>query len=339
VQSEAIFLVKKGASRDAFEKRNILLPELKAGEVLIKSEAFGLNYADVMARNGLYRDAPPMPCVIGYEVVGEIVSVGPNGALELIGKRVLAFCRFGGYGRHVITTALAILLIDDLPSAELLALSTQGATAYYMTDILAPIQKGDRVLVHAAAGGVGSLLVQLAKRRGATVIAKVGSSQKETLSKELGADFTINYKENDYFEILKKQPKIDVSFNPVGGSTFSKDMKLMNSGGKLFLFGGSELSGGRYGFLSSLNFLRKMGLVVPAILMMGSRSILGVNMLKIADQKPQVMHDCLAALMELYRKDEIKICVGKVYDVKDIALAHDYLESGASMGKLSITWD
>ena len=339
MKSEAIFLVKKGSSSDAFQKRHIVLPDLNSGEVLIKSEAFGLNYADVMARNGMYRDAPPMPCVIGYEVVGEVIDVGPNGSSELIGKRVLAFCRFGGYGRHAITTELATVAIGDMPSSEVLALSTQGVTAYYMTDVLAPIQKGERVLVHAAAGGVGSFLIQLAKRRGATVIAKVGSSQKEARSKELGADFTINYKEKDYAEVLKKQPKIDVSYNPFGGSTFSKDMKLMNSGGKLFLFGGSELSGGRYGFFSSLNFLRKMGIVIPAVLMMSSRSILGVNMLKIADHRPKVMQECLAALMELYRKEKIKVCVGKVYAVKDIALAHDYLESGASMGKISITWD
>lgn len=339
MQSEAIFLVKKGNAKHAFEKRPISLPDLKAGEVLIQSEAFGLNYADVMARNGLYREAPPMPCVIGYEVVGVVTAVGPECSQGLIGKRVLAFCRFGGYGRHVITTELASVPIGDLLSSEVLALSTQGVTAYYMTDVLAPIQEGDRVLIHAAAGGVGTLLIQLSKIRGAEVIAKVGSKDKEVLVKKLGADYTINYKANDYGAYLSSQPKIDVSYNPVGGTTFKTDWKSLNAGGKLFLFGGSELSAGRFGFLSSLNFLRNMGIVIPVGLMMSSKSILGVNMLKIADFNPAVMQNCLHNIMRLYETKQIKVVVGKVYAVRDISLAHEHLESGLSMGKISILWD
>ena len=318
MKSEAIFLVKKGDAKDAFLRKEIIIRALKKGEVIIKSEAFGLNYADVMARNGLYREAPPMPCVIGYEVVGEVVSVGPGGDSDLIGKRVLAFCRFGGYSRHVITTEIALVTIDDLPSSEVLALSTQGVTAYYMTDYLAPIQHGERVLIHAAAGGVGTLLIQLAKRRGAKVIAKVGSTEKETIVRNLGADQVINYKSQDYIEEINYSKKLDVSFNPVGGSTFKKDWRHLGPGGKLYLFGGAELSGGRFGILSSLNFLRKMGVIIPAALMMSSKSILGVNMLKIADEKPMIMQVCLTQLTELYLQKKIQVIVGKVYNVKDI---------------------
>ena len=339
MKSEAIFLVKKGDAKHAFLRKEIILPALKKGEVIIKSEAFGLNYADVMARNGLYREAPPMPCVIGYEVVGEVVSVGLGGNSDLIGKRVLAFCRFGGYSRHVITKEIALVPIDDLPSSEVLALSTQGVTAYYMTDYLAPIQHGDRVLIHAAAGGVGTLLIQLAKRKGAKVIAKVGSTEKETIVRNLGADQVINYKTQDYIEGINDSKKLDASFNPVGGSTFKKDWRHLGPGGKLYLFGGAELSGGRFGILSSLNFLRKMGVIIPAALMMTSKSILGVNMLKIADEKPAIMQVCLTQLMELYLQKKIQVIVGKVYNVKDISSAHKYLESGASIGKISVVWD
>ena len=339
MKSEAIFLVKKGDAKHAFLRKEITLPALKKGEVIIKSEAFGLNYADVMARNGLYREAPPMPCVIGYEVVGEVVSVGLGGNADLIGKRVLAFCRFGGYSRHVITKEIALVPIDDLPSSEGLALSTQGVTAYYMTDYLAPIQRGERVLIHAAAGGVGTLLIQLAKRRGAKVIAKVGSTEKETIVRNLGADQVINYKTQDYIEGINDSKKLDASFNPVGGSTFKKDCRNLGPGGKLYLFGGAELSRGRFGILSSMNFLRKMGVIIPAALMMSSKSILGVNMLKIADEKPTIMQVCLTQLMELYLQKKIQVIVGKVYNVKDISSAHKHLESGASIGKISVVWD
>ena len=89
MKSEAIYLIKKGAANQAFERRSLELPALGTNDVLVESEAFGLNYADVMARNGLYREAPPMPCVIGYEFVGKVIEVGPNVDKSLIGKRVI----------------------------------------------------------------------------------------------------------------------------------------------------------------------------------------------------------------------------------------------------------
>ena len=167
MKTEAIYLIKKGAAENAFERRALDLPILKSNEVLVESEAFGLNYADVMARNGLYREAPPMPSVIGYELVGKIVEIGSAVNASLLGKRVLAFCRFGGYGKHVIAKDYGIVPINDMPAETVMALCTQAVTAYYMSDVLSPIQKGDKVLIHAAAGGVGTILIQLAKRRGA----------------------------------------------------------------------------------------------------------------------------------------------------------------------------
>jgi NADPH2:quinone reductase len=341
MKSKALVLKQKGESKHAFELQDIHLPDIKEDEVLIESEAFGLNYADVMARNGLYRDAPEMPCVIGYEAVGIVIEVGSKSNQKILGKRVLAFCRFGGYGRHIITKSEATVLIDDLPSQEVLALSTQAVTAYYMTDVLSPVSKGDRVLVHAAAGGVGTILIQLAKRKGAIVIAKVGTREKEEVVRQFGADHVINYRDSNYEEEVKSfldGKPLDISYNPVGGTTFRKDMKLIGAGGRLFIFGGSELSGGKFGFLSSINFLRKMGIIIPAGLMMTSKSILGVNMLKIADHRPEVMRESLKKLIGWYRNGELQICVGGVFDVDKISEAHDLLEGGKSKGKISVRW-
>ena len=342
MNTKAVILKRKGSSSQAFEIGGIELPPLNQDEILIKNQAFGLNYADIMARNGLYRDAPPMPCVIGYEVVGEVVEVGNKLSRSLIGKRVLAFCRFGGYGQHVITKGNSAIEIDDLPSEEVLALCTQAVTAYYITDMLSPIRKGDSVLIHAAAGGVGTILIQLAKKRGANVIAKVGSNEKIPLVKNLGADFTVNYREKDYYEEVKSYlgaSPLDVSCNPVGGSTFKKDWKLLGAGGRLVLFGGSELSSGKFGVFSALNFLRKMGIIIPAGLMMNSRSILGVNMLKIADHQPVIMQEALNEIIKLYRNNELKVHSGGVFHVNEIHQAHHLLESGKSLGKIIVEWD
>lgn len=341
MKSEAFFLCRKGAADKAFEKREFDFPNPTDNKVLIEVEAFGLNYADVMARNGLYREAPPMPCIVGYEVVGKIIAVGENADSSLIGKRVIGFCRFGGYAKHVITDDYAAVEVENQDVGELLALCTQAVTAYYMAEYLTPIHKIDTVLVHAAAGGVGTILIQLAKLKGATVIAKVGRSEKEALVKDLGADYVVNYRDSDYVEQINKAlngDRIDISFNPVAGSTYKKDMALLGSGGRMILFGGSELSGGKYGIFSQLNFVRKMGLVLPIGLMMRSKNIMGVNMLKIADNRPKVMEACLNDVVELYKAGKLKPQVGGVYSSDQLAEAHTALEEGNTTGKLVITW-
>ena len=340
-KSEAYFLSKKGDAHTAFEKRNFEIPECGEGQVVVETEAFGLNYADVMARRGLYREAPPMPCVIGYEVVGRIVDTGANVNPELLGKRVIAFCRFGGYAKHVITNDYAVVEAENGDASELMALCTQAVTAYYMAEYLTPIHPGDTVLIHAAAGGVGSILIQLAKLKGARVVAKIGRDEKRALVESLGADFVVNYNQSDYEEqinSLLNGNRIDISYNPVAGSTFKKDMRLLGSGGRMILFGGSELSNGKWGFFSQLNFVRKMGLVIPIGLMMRSKNILGVNMLKIADNRPKVMEYCLKEVVELYKQGKLKPQVGGSYPAEELPVAHEALESGRTTGKLSVHW-
>jgi NADPH2:quinone reductase len=341
IESEAFFLVKKGQPADAFARRPLELDEPTAHEVIIEAEAFGLNYADVMARRGLYREAPPFPCVIGYEVVGRVSHIGPEVDPALLNQRVLGFCRFGGYAKHVRTFDYATVPVEDQAAGELLALCTQAVTAYYMAEYLSPLRAHDTVLVHAAAGGVGTLLIQLAKLKGAKVIAKIGSDSKAELVRSLGADHVVNYRNGDYAAEVQKilgEARLDVSFNPVAGSTFKKDMALLGSGGRMIVFGGSELSNGKWGVFSALNFLRKMGLVIPVGLMMRSKNILGVNMLKIADNKPVVLQECLHAVVELYRQGKLKPQVGAVYTSDELNIAHSLLESGNSTGKIAVVW-
>ena len=342
IQSEAFFLTKVGSPEQAFALQPLELGAPKENEVLIENEAFGLNYADVMARRGLYREAPPFPCVVGYEVVGKVIAVGSKQDERLIGKRVIGFCRFGGYARHTLTNNYAVVVVQDQPANELLALCTQAVTAFYMSEYLTPIHKFDTVLIHAAAGGVGTILIQLAKLKGARVIAKIGDNSKRAVVENLGADFVVNYNDSDYEEQIAHflgKDRVDISFNPIAGSTFKKDMNLLGSGGRIILFGGSELAKGKWGVFSKLNFVRKMGLVLPIALMMRSKNILGVNMLKIADNKPKVLEHCLNAVVELYSQGKIIPQVGGEYSTANLNEAHSALESGKTTGKLSVNWD
>ena len=151
----------------------------------------------------------------------------------------------------------------------------------------------------------------------------------------------INYRDQDYEQEVRSFLNgvgLDISFNAVGGATFKKDMKLIGAGGRLFIFGGAALSNGKFGILSSLNFLRKMGLIIPAGLMMSSKSILGVNMLKIADYRPEVMKESLKWLIESYQKGELRVFVGGIFNSDQIAEAHELLEGGTSKGKISVRW-
>ena len=339
--TEGFFLVRNGQSKDAFEKKKfkIILP--KDNEVLIEVEAFGLNYADIMARRGLYRDAPSLPCIIGYEVVGTIIRIGPKVNKSKLGQRVIAFCRFGGYAKHVITYEYATVIVGDQQASSLMGLCTQGVTAFYMSESLISVNKLDKVLIHSAAGGVGSILIQLVKLKGAYVIAKVGSREKESLVKELGADFVVNYNKGDYIKKIKEKfshSSLDIVFNPIGGKTFKRDFSLLGSGGRIVLFGAADLSKGKMGILSKLNFLFNMGFVLPISLMIKSKNILGVNMLKIADDKPEVLLFCLQEISKLYLEGKIKPQVGGLYNANQLAEAHDALEGGKTTGKLVVTW-
>ena len=333
-------IVKYGKPEAAFQLLDHEKPVRKQGEVLIEVEAFGLNYADIMARNGLYREAPKPPFVPGYEVVGKVVECDEKS--DLLNKRVIAFTRFGAYAEYVTTAERGIQLIDEkMPAGEAVALATQYVTAYHAAYEAVNLFNGDRIMVHAAAGGVGIAITQLAKLKGCEVFGTASSDEKLNFLKQNGVDHPINYKTHDYeLEILKiiGDDRLDVAFNSIGGSTFKKDRNLVGTAGRQVLYGGAERSGKKFGIFSTLNFVRKMGLVIPIGLMMKSKGIIGVNMLKVADYKPHIISRCMAELLKLYNAGKIKPYVGGDFSSDELAKAHHLLESRQSIGKIVVKW-
>lgn len=337
---KAAVLVKYGNAQSAFAISEIDEPKVSLTQVKIKVEAFGLNFADVMARKGMYADAPKLPAILGYEVVGKVIEQGNQVSQNYIGKRVLAFTRFGGYGKIVLTDEKAIVEVHEKDDAgKLLALATQYCTAYYSAFIATTIQKNDIVLQHAAAGGVGTALTQLCKIRGAKVIGLTSSESKYDYLKNNGCDEVINYKTQDYSKIIaSKFGKVDVSFNSVAGSTFKKDLRLLNFGGRLVCYGAAQRMTGKLGFISTLGFVFKMGAIVPIKLLIKSQSLIGVNMLRIADHKPDVLQNCMQEVYTLFKENKINPLVGATFSVNEIAGAHTLLEQGKSTGKIVIHW-
>lgn len=338
----AVVLTQKGEASKALQIQDVPIPEPKSEELRIKVECFGLNYADVMARLGLYDAAPKMPCIVGYEVVGIVEKVGEDADQRLINKRVVAFTRFGGYAEYAVTKADAVAEIGDMDGGKACAIAVQYATAYYMAIDQINLYPGDKVMIHAGAGGVGTALIQLCKLKGCEVYSNAGSDDKLDYMKSHGADHVMNYRKEDYLDSIQQKigtGQLQAAFNPIAGSTFKKDMKLLGAGGKLMLFGGSERSGKKWGALSTLNFVRKMGILIPIGLLMGSKSVMGVNMLNIGDQQSHVLRRCMRGIIELVKAKKIEPHVGATFSADQIAEAHELLESRKSVGKVVVYWN
>lgn len=339
---KAAFLVKNGPADAAFEVRETAMPQRKPNEYLIKVEAFGLNFADVMARQGFYRDAPPLPAILGYDLVGRVVEA-PDGHADAIGKRVAAMSRFGGYAEYAVAIPGAVFFVSDgMDDAEACALGTQYCTAWHAAFQATSMNSGDTVLIHAAAGGVGTALVQLALWKGCTVVAMAGSDAKINELKTAGAHHTVNYQLEDYAEVIPKllgtKRPIDLSFNAVGGTTFKKDMKLLRPGGRLVLYGASERTGKKGGNLATYKMLWQMGIVIPLLLVAGSRSVIGVNVLRIADHRPDLIKAAVAELSKLLDGGIIQPKSGGVYPIERLADAHRALELRQTTGKVAVKW-
>ncbi|MCF6366078.1 MAG: zinc-binding dehydrogenase [Bacteroidales bacterium] len=341
---KAYYLIKNGGSKDAFELRELNLPEPGENDVTIEVEVFGLNFADVMARLGYYKACPSLPAVIGYDVAGRIIKKGSNVKDLEIGQRVTALTRFGGYATHVNTNHHGVIPIkEDTDAAKATALATQYATAYYAAEYSMNLQKGEHVLVQAAAGGVGTALVQLAKRRGCTVYGTAGSDEKIEYLKKQGVDFPINYRKQDFYEYIKSvkgEKSMDAIFDSIGGNYVKKGLKLLAPGGRFAMYGAAQIAGNsdKKSAFRQIKTLLGFGKYRPTQFFANSQTLIGVNMLQIGDYKPYILKKCMGNVVDLFNKGEINPTVNKVFDVKDLEEAHDYIQKRKSVGKIAVKW-
>ncbi len=339
---KAAVLVKTGPARAAFELRDLPDPVPGDSQIRVAVEYSGVNFADVHARLGIYREAPPPPSILGYEVVGRIDAVGRDCPGFRPGTRVVAMTRFGGYATKALSTRYGVSPIpEDFDGAAATALATQFTTAWYAAEEMVKLQKGDRVLIHSAAGGVGTALIQIAKRHGCTVLGVTGSPSKLEYLKAHGVDIPLLVSDGRllpaYREAAGDAP-LDVIFDPVGGSQVRKGMRLLGSGGRMVCLGVSGAVGPHAGILRSLGNVLSLGVLHPAYLMLRSKGIIGVNMLEIGDHKPCVIRRCLDEVVARAIAGELRPVVGKVYRATEVAQAHEDLESRRTVGKIVLRW-
>ena len=338
---KSIFLTKYGNASSAFETKEMPMPEPNENEVRIKVEVFGLNFADVMARRGLYQDCPPLPCVLGYEVVGRIESVGKQVKTLSLGDRVAAFTHFGGYSEYVVIDERGAAKIpDEMPANFAAALVTQYCTAYFASMIATKVFEGEKVLIHAAAGGLGTAFVQLLKLRKAVIFGTCSSDEKVNYLRSIGVQYPINYKTSDYKSELKKilgKERIDVVFDSLGGKYIRDGVKLLGPCGRMVCLGGAELLSTR-NLIVRIGKMLQFGFYHPGLLMMKSKAIIGVNMLKVAENKPEVLFSVLNELILLEKNGLIMPSEGKEYPITKLNEAHAALENRTTIGKIVVRW-
>lgn len=339
---KAQVLVKTGPASKAFEMRELPDPIPGNGQVRIAVETFGLNFADVLARRGLYQDAPPLPSVLGYDVVGRVDAVGPECGRMKEGMRVVAMTRFGGYATKAISNCCgAVPLPDDYDAAAATALATQFGTAWYAAEEMVRLHAGDRVLVHSAGGGLGNALVQIAKSHDCIVYGTTSTPAKVEFLRNHGVDEPICTAGSDFAEEYRRVASgkpLDVVFDPIGGSTTRKGMRLLGSGGRMVCLGVSEMVVARPNIFRSLRTMLSFGISHPVVLMIHSKGIIGINMLRIGDDRPNVILRCLTASVKRGVSGEFHPVVGKTFPAENIADAHAALEARATVGKIAMQW-
>ena len=211
------------------------------GQVLVDVRASGITFADTMARMGLYQEAPKPPCVVGYEVAGEVAAVGPGVENVAVGDRVVAGTRFGGYAEQVVVKASDVFSLPErLSFEEGTAVPVNYATAWTGLLRYGGLRPGERVLIHAAAGGVGTAATQIAKREGAQIHGTASPGKHEAIRAN-GVDHAIDYTRPGWERDL---PSFDLVMDAIGGRSFRRSYDLLRPGGRLVAFGASSVAPG-----------------------------------------------------------------------------------------------
>jgi NADPH:quinone reductase len=297
------------------------VPDPKPNEALVQIEASGVNFIDVYFREGRY--PAPLPFINGQEAAGLVVAVGTDVTTLRIGDRVAYTGVPGSYAEYAAVPADRLVkLPDELDFNQAAAAMLQGMTAHYLSHATYPIKSGDSVLIHAAAGGVGLLLVQMAKHLGARVIGTAGSSAKAQLARDAGADEVINYTEQDFeteTQRLTEGKGVQVVYDGVGKDTFAKDLNVLSPRGYLVLFGGAS------GAVPAFDLLE---LTKHGSLFVTRPSL--QHYVSTREELEQRANDVLQMVL----RGDLKLRIHKTYPLAEAAQAHRDLEGRKTTGKL-----
>ncbi len=307
---------------EVFKLEEVTLPEPGGGEAIVTVEAAGVNFIDVYHRTGLYPGA--LPFTPGMEAAGVVEAVGPGVYEVEVGDRVAYAMERGSYAERAVVPAWKLVRLPESLDAEAgAAAMLQGMTAHYLTRSTYPLAGGETALVHAAAGGVGLLLVQMAARIGATVIGTVSTEEKASLAREAGADAVILYTEGDFAEEalrLTDGRGVHVVYDSVGQATFDQSLACLRPRGLLALFGQSS------GSVPPIN---------PSVLATGGGSLFLTRpgLAHYAADRGELLERA-GDVLHWVATGELRLRIDRTYPLSEAAEAHRALEGRQTAGKV-----
>jgi NADPH:quinone reductase-like Zn-dependent oxidoreductase len=319
-------------------------PSAGPGELLIGVRAAGINFADTMARVGLYPEAPKPPCVLGYEVAGTVEAAGEGVEGFAVGDRVMAGTRFGGQAELVaVPEAQALPLPEEMSFEQGAAFPVNYGTAYAALVIMGGLEASERVLIHAAAGGVGISAIQIARARGAEIYGTASASKHDAIRAQ-GVEYAIDYRSDDFEQEIKRitgGEGVDVIMDATGPTNFRKDYRLLRQGGRLIMYGMSEANAGTGRSIPRL--LRGLATMPMATMpwwkslqvMSENKGVFGLNMLAWWDREglDRVLEP-LAIGLETGAFDPV---VAEAFSFDRTGDAHRFIAERRNIGKVVLT--
>jgi len=301
------------------------VPDPGEGEVRIEVKAAGINFADIMQRRGHYQGGPTPPYVPGMEVAGVIDAVGDGVGREVGDEVVTMVAGGGGYAEYAIGDAMGLF---DIPAGlsfeEAAGFPVQFLTAQNCLHEWGNLEEGESVLIHAAAGGVGTAAVQLAREAGAEIYGTASTQAKLEKAASLGCDHPINYEEEDFVEVIDEETDygVDLVLDGVGGETTSESLKALKEFGRMVVFGAAS---GEPGRPRTDNIL------------FGNQTIIGYHLGRGIARKPMRVLSSVNELSDMLAEGKLDVQFDKAFALEDAAEAHEYVESRQSMGKVVLT--
>jgi len=313
--------VKQPGGPEVLELVDVPVPEPKANEAVVKLAASGVNFIDVYQREGRYK--VPLPFILGQEGAGAVTAVGSNVTSVKAGDRVAWTGLMGGYAEYAAVSADRLVAIPaGVTDQQAAAAMLQGMTAHYLCHDTYPLKRGETALVHAAAGGVGLLLVQMAHDIGARVLATVSTQEKAKLAREAGADEIILYTKSDFEAETRRLTNgqgVHVVYDSVGKTTFEKGLNVLRPRGMMVLFGGSS------------------GAVPPfdliALSQKGSLYVTRPTLVNYIASREELLSRS-AAVFAMISSGKLKLRIAHTYPLAEAQRAHRDLEGRKTTGKL-----
>lgn len=333
-----IWIAKAGAP-EVLELRQAPDPEPRPGELRIRVEASGVNFADILGRMGLYPDLPPMPVVVGYEVAGRVDAAGSGVAPGWVGRDVFAITRFGGYADVVCVPEKQVFARPEGMSAEQgAAIPVNYFTAWQLVVVMGSLKAGETMLVHSAGGGVGIAATQIAKHIGATVIGTASAAKHEEL-RRLGVDHLIDYRTEDFearTRAILSGRGVELILDAIGGDSFKKGYRLLSPTGRLGMFGISAAATGKersltgmLGTIASMPWFQ----FTPISLINANKGVFGVNLGHLWGESDRV-RGWAEQLLGLWKGGVIRPQIARTFRFDDAPAAHHYIQDRKNLGKV-----